>query len=308
MAQRRSPSRLRFKRKLRETLSLFFFLSPTLVFVFVFIAFPILFSGYLSLTEYNYAVDDAPTFIGLRGYVEALAHDGFLHTALKNQFQFAVPYFILTFLVSLGLALLVSELRRGLQLFQIVFYLPMIIPLSLVGITFSWILAPDLGVFNVILTRIGLGHWARDWYGDPGTALYALVVAESWKMVGFTFIILLSGIRSIPDSLREAARVDGAGYWQEIRYVVLPLLRPYLLISGIWIIINSLKVFDLPQVITQGGPGVSTLTLYLYSWKAAFQRFEMGLASRVAYITAFIILFLSWVLNRVLKPEEAERF
>jgi len=295
-------------RKMQERISLVIFLAPTLVFVFVFIAFPIVYSGYLGFTEFNYAIDEVPTFIGLRGYVDVLAHDGFLHAALKNQFLFAVPYFVLTFAISLATAILVSELRRGVQLFQIIFYLPMIIPLSLVGITFAWILAPDLGVFNIILERVGLGSWARDWYGDPRTALYGLVLARSWKMIGFTFIILLSGIQGIPSALREAARVDGAGFWTEIRYIVLPLLRPYLLISGIWIIINSLKVFDLPKVITQGGPGISTLTLYLYSWKAAFERFDMGLASRVAYITAFIILFLSWLLNMALKPEEAERY
>ncbi len=296
------------RRRIQSIINLIIFLLPTLLFVFVFIAFPILFSGYLSLSEYNYAIDPQPTFIGVKGYIDVILNDGFLHTALKNQLLFAIPYFILTFLSSLALAIMVSELKRGLQIFQITFYLPMIIPLSLVGITFAWILAPDLGVFNVILERVGLGKWARDWYGDPGTALYALVIARSWKMIGFTFIILLSGIQSIPSSLREAARVDGANFWQEIRYVVLPLLRPYLLISGIWITINSIKVFDLPKVITQGGPGVSTLTLYLYSWKAAFERFDMGLASRVAYITAAIILFLSWVLNMLLKPEEAERF
>jgi len=296
------------RRQVQSTVNLIIFLLPTLVFVFVFIAFPIFFSGYLSLTEYNYAVDAKPTFIGLKGYLDVLQHDSFLHTALKNQLFFAIPYFIITFSASLGLAILVSELEKGVQVFQITFYLPMIIPLSLVGITFAWILAPDLGVFNVILERVGLGKWARDWYGDPSTALYALVVARSWKMIGFTFIILLSGIQSIPSSLREAARVDGAAFWQEIGFIVLPLLRPYLLISGIWITINSIKVFDLPKVIIQGGPGVSTLTLYLYSWKAAFERFDMGLASRVAYITAIIILFLSWVLNTVLKPEEAERF
>ena len=299
---------MRTRRKLLDTVNLLIFLLPTLVFVFVFIAFPVFYSGYLSLTEYNYAIDPQPTFVGLRGYINILRSDSFLHTALKNQFLFAVPYFVITFVSSFILALMVSELRRGVQVFQIIFYLPMIIPLSLVGITFAWILAPDLGVFNVLLQRVGLGHLARDWYGDPDTALYGLVVARAWKMIGFTFIVLLSGIQAIPSVLREAARVDGAGYWDEVRFVVLPLLRPYLLVSGIWIIINSIKVFDLPRVITQGGPGVSTLTLYLYSWKAAFERFDMGLASQVAYITAVIILFLSWILNRILKPEEAERF
>ena len=144
--------------------------------------------------------------------------------------------------------------------------------------------------------------------GDPDTALNGLVVIRSWKMIGFTFIIFLSGVQSIPSSLREAARVDGAGFFGEVRHVILPLLRPYLLAGGIWIIINSLKVFDLAHMVTQGGPGVATLTLYLYCWKAAFQRYDMGLASRVAYVTAFVILFLSGMLNKLLSPESVERF
>jgi ABC-type sugar transport system permease subunit len=102
--------------------------------------------------------------------------------------------------------------------------------------------------------------------------------------------------------------VDGASFFGEVRHVILPLLRPYLLASGIWIIINSLKTFDLPHMVTAGGPGVATMTLYLYSWKTAFQRYDMGLAARTAYVTAFVILFLSWLLNRLLNPESAERF
>ena len=111
-----------------------------------------------------------------------------------------------------------------------------------------------------------------------------------------------------PICVREAARVDGTKFWQGIRHIILPLLKPYLLAGGIWIIINSMKVFDLPQVVTQGGPGVSTLTLYLYSWKLAFQRFDMGQAARVAYATAALILGLTWGLNRILKPDTAERY
>jgi ABC-type sugar transport system permease subunit len=155
---------------------------------------------------------------------------------------------------------------------------------------------------------MGLERWTRDWFGDPDTALYTLVMADSWKAIGFTFIIFLSGLNGIPRAIREAARVDGAGFFQEIYYIVIPLLRPYLLTGAIWITINSLKVFDLPQTVTQGGPGVATLTLYLYSWKAAFQRFDMGLASQVSYLTAFIILFISWILNKVLNPSAAERY
>jgi ABC-type sugar transport system permease subunit len=294
--------------KAQKRTSLIIFLLPTLIFVFVFIAYPVLYSGYLSFTEFDYARDDAPAFIGASGYFDTIVDDTLFRTAFVNQVKFAIPYSVITFGISLGLAILVGELTRGVQVFQVVFSLPMIIALSMAGIAFSWMLNQDVGIINHFLRTVGLGSWARNWFGDPDTALNGLVVTRSWKMIGFTFIIFLSGVQSIPSSLREAARVDGAGFLGEVRHVVLPLLRPYLLAGGIWIIINSLKVFDLAHMVTQGGPGVATLTLYLYCWKAAFQRYDMGLASRVAYVTAFLILFLSWLLNRLLNPESSERF
>lgn len=294
------------KKKISERASLLFFLSPTLFFIFFFIAFPILFSGYLSFTEFNYAKDTFPNFIGIQGYTETILHDGFFATALWNQVKFAIPYFLISFFLSLGLAILLNELVRGAYVFQTIFYIPMIVPMSLVGITFAWFLAPDMGIFNQILRNIGLGNLATYWYGEPSTALYSLVVARSWKMIGFTLIVFFSGLQSIPSSIREAAKVDGANFWQEIRYVMIPNIKPYLFIGGVWVLINSLKVFVLPRVITEGGPGQSTLTLYLYSWKAAFQRLAFGKAARVAYLTALIILALSWVMNKMLGAEETE--
>ena len=293
--------------KVESKVTLLIFLAPTLFFVFVFIAFPIIFSGYLSFTKYNYAADLFPKFIGFKGYSYTLLHDNFFHIALLNQIKFAIPYFILTFVVSLGLAILINELRRGVHAFQIIFYLPMIIPLSLVGIIFSWILYPDTGIFNHLLQVLGIRPWNIDWYGNPQTALYGLVIAQAWKNIGFTLIIFLAGLQAIPRSLRDAAKVDGAGFFQEIWHVVIPNLKPYLLICGIWILINSMKVFDLPRVVTDGGPGVSSLTLYLYSWKLAFERLDMGRASQVAYITAMIILLLAWGLNRLFRHETAKR-
>ena len=295
------------KPSLRERVNLLIFLGPTLAFVIVFIAFPVVFSGYLSLTEFNYASDDSATFVGLAGYYDRLINDGFFHTALANQMKFAVTYFFITFAVSLIVAIFINELHRGVQVFQVIFYMPMIIPLSLVGITFAWILSPDVGFVNHVLRSMGLEDLATNWLGNPRTALYSLVLARSWKMIGFTLIIFLAGLQGISSNLREAARVDGANFFQEIFFVVLPNLKPYMLVSGIWILINSIKVFELPAVVTQGGPGQATLTLYLYSWKLAFERLDMGEASQVAYITAAIILILTWVLNRIFRPETAQR-
>ena len=288
-------------------ITLFIFLAPTLFFVLVFIAYPIVYSAYLSLSEFNYASDPSPRFIGFKGYIDTILHDSMFHTALINQFKFAIPYFIITFLGSLILAILINELKHGASLFQVIFYLPMIIPLSLVGITFAWLLFPDVGIFNHILRRLGVENWNIDWYGDPKTALNSLVVARSWKMIGFTLIILLSGLQGLPRDIREAARVDGASFFQEIWYIVLPNLKPYLYISGIWILINAMKTFELIAVVTQGGPGMATLTLYYYSWKLAFERLDMGKASQVAYITAGLIILFSWGLNKLFKTEIASR-
>jgi len=288
-------------------ITLFIFLAPTLFFVLVFIAYPIVYSAYLSLSEFNYASDPSPRFIGFKGYIDTILHDSMFHTALINQFKFAIPYFIITFLGSLILAILINELKHGASLFQVIFYLPMIIPLSLVGITFAWLLFPDVGIFNHILRRLGVENWNIDWYGDPKTALNSLVVARSWKMIGFTLIILLSGLQGLPKDIREAAKVDGANFFQEIWHIVLPNLKPYLYISGIWILINAMKTFELIAVVTQGGPGMATLTLYYYSWKLAFERLDMGRASQVAYITAGLIILLSWGLNRLFKTEIASR-
>jgi len=196
-------------------LTLLIFLAPTLFFVLVFIAYPVVYSAYLSLSEYNYASDPTPKFIGFKGYIETIFEDSMFHTALINQFKFAVPYFVITFLASLILAILINELRFGASFFQVIFYLPMVIPLSLVGITFAWLLFPDVGIFNHFLRSLGVSNWNIDWYGDPKTALNSLVVARSWKMIGFTLIILLSGLQGLSKSLREAAKVDGANFFRK---------------------------------------------------------------------------------------------
>ncbi len=303
-----SRKKQKAKRRLTENINLMVFLLPTFIFVIIFIAFPVVYSGFLSFTKFKFGIESAPTFIFLKGYLERFTSDSFFMEALKNQFIFASLYFIITFTISLVLAILINELTFGVQTFQVIFYMPMIIPLSLVGITFAWLLSPLNGFVNIIIRNIT--HNVRfmfDWYQEPKTALIGIVIARSWKMVGFTLIIFVAGLKGLPKSLREAARVDGATFWQEIWKIIIPNLKPYMLISSIWILINSFKVFDLVRVITEGGPGVRTYMLYYYSWKLAFERMDLGEASQVAYITAGIILILAVVLNQVFKPETAEK-
>jgi len=301
--------RMRARRRRREKGNLLIFLLPTLFFVVVFLAFPLLSSAYLSLTDIQANIFESHKFIGPKGYFETVVKDSFFHTAMRNQSIYAVSYFILTFTGSLFLAILINELRKGVEILQVIFYLPMIIPLSIVGGIFLWIFSgTGNSFFNLMLERLGLAQTPPvNVYGDPRYALFGLVIARSWKMTGFTLIIFLAGLQGISKEVREAAQIDGANFRQELFRVVLPMLKPYLLIGVTWILINSMKEFDLPAVVTFGGPGTATLTLYYRAWTLAFEYWEMGRSAQVSFITAFLILAISWVFNKILRPETAQR-
>jgi ABC-type sugar transport system permease subunit len=301
--------RMRARRRLRERGNLLIFLLPTLFFIVVFLGFPLLYSAYLSVTNIRANIFEPHKFIGLKGYYTTVVKDSFFHTAMRNQSIYAVSYFILTFTGSLFLAILINELRKGVEVLQVIFYLPMIIPLSIVGGIFMWIFSgTGNGFYNLVLNHLGLGQTPPvNVYGDPRYALFGLVIARSWKMTGFTLIIFLAGLQGISKEIRDAAQIDGANFRQELFRVVLPMLKPYLLIGVTWILINSMKEFDLPAVVTFGGPGTATLTLYYRAWTLAFEYWEMGRSAQVSFITAFLILAISWVFNRIFRPETAQR-
>ena len=301
--------RMRARRRLRERGNLLIFLLPTLFFIVVFLGFPLLSSAYLSVTNIRANIFEPHKFIGLKGYYTTVVKDSFFHTAMRNQSIYAVSYFILTFTGSLFLAILINELRKGVEVLQVIFYLPMIIPLSIVGGIFMWIFSgTGNGFYNLVLNHLGLGQTPPvNVYGDPRYALFGLVIARSWKMTGFTLIIFLAGLQGISKEVRDAAQIDGANFRQALFRVVLPMLKPYLLIGVTWILINSMKEFDLPAVVTFGGPGTATLTLYYRAWTLAFEYWEMGRSAQVSFITAFLILAISWVFNRIFRPETAQR-
>ncbi|UCF95943.1 MAG: sugar ABC transporter permease [Spirochaetaceae bacterium] len=301
--------RMQARRKRRERRNLLVFLLPMLFFIVVFLAFPLLSSAYLSLTDIRANIFESHKFIGLRGYYQTIFKDSFFHTAMRNQTVYAISYFVLTFSVSLFLAILINELKKGVGVLQVIFYLPMIIPLSIVGGIFLWIFSgTGNSFFNLVLARLGLAQTPPvNVYGDPRFALFGLVIARSWKMTGFTLIIFLAGLQGISKEVREAAQIDGANFRQTLFRVVLPMLKPYLLIGVTWILINSMKEFDLPAVVTFGGPGTATLTLYYRAWTLAFEYWEMSRSAQVSFITAILILAISWVFNRIFRPETAQR-
>ncbi|HHY46862.1 MAG TPA: sugar ABC transporter permease [Firmicutes bacterium] len=275
-----------------------------MVLLAAFLLYPLLSSFYLSLTDYNFVYSPKPEFSGLSNFVK-LARDSYFVTAFRNTLQYTVVFFPLLVILALLLALLLNSKVKGTGIFQTAILLPIVVPLSLAGVMFTWIFSEDFGILNHLLANVfGLPGLRRFWLGDPATAMYSLTAVGLWKYTGFAVILFLAGLKAIPGDIYEAAKVDGVSPWQSLVYVTLPNLRGSFALVGAWGIIQAIKVYDQVVVMTNGGPGNSTLVLYLYAWKNAFEFFEMGYAEAIAYFTGALAFVISILFNLVLKPEK----
>ena len=273
---------------------------PSILFVAIFIAYPMVSSFYLSFTKYNYAYDVAPKFVGFEQYLRLPWDEVFIHS-LINQLRYGVLFFGMCFVISFGVAVVLNELRRMRNLFQLLILLPIIIPGSLAGVTFLWILDYNFGILNFILERIGF--FPVNWLFDPEKTIYVFAPVKAWYTLGFPIIMFFSGLQGIPDAIYDAAKIDGANFFQEVIFVTLPNLRQYMIMVIIWLIVNSVHIFEIPYVMTKGGPGHSTYTLYFYSWTEGFQVLNMGRSAAIAYVMAGMILIFALGVNKILTRE-----
>lgn len=278
----------RFKNK--RSLAGFLFMLPGFLFIFVYMIFPLFKSLYLSFTEYNFAFDDSPRFNGIQNFKHMLS-DSYFIAAFKNTFVFTAFFLPSILIISLSVALLLNKALKGTGFFRTSVFLPVVIPISLTGIIFQWILNQNFGLVNYFLRDVlGASFLAKDWLTDEFWAMISIVSVSLWHFLGIEIILFLGGLQSISNQLYEAAKVDGANAWKALVHITLPNLKETYVITGIWALIASVKVFEQPFVMTKGGPGTSTLVLYQYVWQNAFQLFDMGYASAIAYVMGAIIL------------------
>lgn len=296
--------RKRRVRRAKDIITSWLFILPAIILLAVFLLYPLLSSFYLSLTNYNFVYSSKPEFSGLSNFAKLMG-DSYFITSFRNTVQYTLVFFPLLVVLALILALLLNSRVRGIGVFQTTILLPIVVPLSLAGVMFTWIFSEDFGILNHLLANVfGLPGLRRFWLGDPATAIYSLIAVGLWKYTGFAVILFLAGLKAIPGDIYEAARVDGVNPWQNLLYVTLPNLRGSFALVGAWGIIQAIKVYDQVVVMTNGGPGNSTLVLYLYAWKNAFEFFEMGYAETIAYFTGALAFIISMFFNLVLKPEK----
>jgi len=282
------------------------FVLPAFLFIFAFMLYPLASSGYMSLTKFNFVYDARPTFIGFDNYVAAFKDPQFV-TSLTNTLVFGFFYFLIVMVVSLGIALLLFQKLRFNAFFRSAVFVPIVVPLSLAGLVFLWILQPNYGLLNHFLSEVlNMPSLARPWLSEGSTAMASIIGLALWATIGFETILFLAGLQSISPDTLEAAEIDGARGFKKLFYIILPNLRQTYVLTGTWAIIHALKVFVEPMVMTDGGPGTSTLVLYQQVYQTAFTFYDMGYASAMGYILGLIIMILV-VLNFWLGGRKAEK-
>ncbi len=263
-------------------------IAPALLAAGLFLYVPIVLSGYWSLTEYSGLGE--PEWVGLANYIELFGNDLFLK-ALLNTFLFVLLGMGIGPVLGFLSALLLNSTVRFRGFFRAAYFVPVMT--SLVVVATIWkILLQEQGLINQVLSFFGLpGH---AWLSDPSTALPAVVATSIWQGFGFETVVFLAALQGIPRELYDAARVDGASYWQQVRHITLPAMRPTIMFVYIIGIIGSFQVYDQVFVMTEGGPINSTRTL-VFDLVDRFQQLELGEASAVAYVLLAILAVLSYV-------------
>lgn len=271
--RQRSPS----KKTLREWLDGYLFASPFIIGFVVFIAFPMLYSVYLIF--YDWDLLSPPRFVGAQNIVK-MFKDAKANLSLYNSAYYTVFAVPLQLIISFTLALALTQKIRFRDFYRAGFYMPIIVPLVASAVVWQRVFHPEYGILNEVLGWLGIAP--RPWLFDPQLAKPAFIFMSLW-MIGRQMVIFIAGLGNIPDSLKEAASLDGAGAWGRLRHVVLPLMTPLIFFNTIIAIINSFQTFANAMIMTEGGPEDATLFAVLNVYRNAFQYFRMGYASALAW-------------------------
>jgi multiple sugar transport system permease protein len=292
------------RKKLGEALAAYTFLAPALALVLVFGIWPLLTAFWLSFHSYD--LFSNPKWVGLENYRYLLFQADFW-ISIRNTTIYTFVVVACQTALSMGLALIMDQKIRGKAFFRTAFFLPSVTSSVAISLIFMFIffkngvLNQGLAVLHLdkVLSLIGLDP-PVDWLGDPRTALSAIMMQNIWSTSGFFMIVFLAGLQDIPESLYEAARVDGASRFDQFRRITLPLLRPttfYVVTMGL---IGGFQIFDQVYVMTAGGPLKSTLTTAYLLYQEAFVNFNMGYACAIAFVLATIIFICTMAQRKLI--------
>ncbi|MEP7293240.1 MAG: sugar ABC transporter permease [Chloroflexota bacterium] len=276
------------------------FVLPAVAFTLIFFIIPLIMAFVMSLHDWPLLGDHS--FTGLENYVTLFSDRQFW-----NSLWFTTRYTLLItpiiFIIAFGLALLVNLPLRGVGIFRTIYFLPVVIGLGTSSLLWVWLLHDRVGAIDAILVGFGLIDRPILWLADPNYTMLAVIMSVVWKTVGFTMILLLTGMQAIPTELYEAARVDGANYWGRMRYIMLPLMRRTFALALLLSVIGSYLSFDQFFIMTAGGPQNSTISVVYWIYKNSFTNFKLGYGASMSMVLLVVLVLLSVIQLRLLRDD-----
>jgi ABC-type sugar transport system permease subunit len=288
-------------RRLRLSPALLF-LAPSFLILGVFVLWPILVSFWYSLHDWTIGATEQP-WVGLGNYI-ALTQDSKFWGALLQTTTITVVSVVGIVAIGLALALALAGEGLGTRMIRSAFFFPTVVSLTSIGLVWRFLLDPELGLIGGITSALGLGKIG--FLQSPELALSTIIFVNIWKNAGFVMIILIAGLKGVPSERYEAARLDGAGSMQLLRYITLPALRPTMLFGTLIMTIQSFQLFDLVYVMTGGGPLFSTETLVTLLFREGFVNFHTGYAAAISWALFLVIVIISALQLRIFRYNDVD--
>jgi len=270
------------------------FLLPYLVIFSIFRFIPSV--GGLVVSFFKWSLGGDPKFVGIDNYVN-LAQDGSFYTSIRNTLSFFVLTVPVLVVASLLLAMLLNQKLAGRRVMRTISIIPYVLIPSIVGIMWNWMFDNNFGLLNYYIKK--LGGSPVFWLTDERFALIAVSIVVVWTYIGYDMILFLAGLQGIPKETYEAAEVDGASTFQVFWHITLPLLKPVTMMVSTLTLVNVVQLFDQIYVMTNGGPGTSTLTMVQYMYTSAFTNYELGYGSAIEVVILVLLMVLITVQNRI---------
>jgi raffinose/stachyose/melibiose transport system permease protein len=273
-----------FKKKATPIL----FLLPSLIMLAIFVFVPLVQNFYNSFFEFSVFSPDKE-FVGLDNF-RAFFADKTIRVSIVNNIRYAVVSIVVQVGFALALAAVLEDkvLRKVAPFFRVTFFMPVMISISVVALLFGFVYNPQMGLLNSFLELIGLENLATPWLGNPKTAIYAVIAMSQWHSTGYIMMLFIVALQKIPKELYEAAEIDGAGKIRQFFYITVPQARESIFINTLITVTGAMLVFNEPYILTNGGPGISSMTMAVHMYQTGFSKDRMGYASTIA-ISIFVL-------------------